>query len=362
MKTQLGTFLALVLILLLALPFAFISAASEIFITLVDYATDESYQIRITDESIYINSSILNTELQNSSHFYDCCIYGGVFRFLGYTLINDNSGKQLVIFTYDSNENYQSSYAISAEGSGLPATFAADKYGRAYFTSSENPSLLYCHSKSGMEFNLRLSSPSVELFCLDGENLTIITTDGVYVLKAGIPCLVNAESPYTPCSYKGNNTVVDIKGNEYTYESGKLIKIEPTEPTQAFTAAKDENALQIIERGKYLIIPQGTTVSKLRKALRLKLGELSVTKKSGKVLTSGKLGTGMKIEYKGLVRYAVIIGELTSEGNINSGDLKLMMKLLAGSEEAEEILLLAADTDSNTKLNTKDLLLLKKLY
>ncbi len=360
MKKSTGKFIALVLILLLTLPLAFISAESEIFLTLVDYATDESYQIRITEYTVYINSSSLNTEFENSSHFYDCCVYDGTFHFLGYTLINGNLGKQLVIFTYESKENFQSSFAILSDKAGMPNSFAADRFGKVYFTSSEDNTILYCYSKSGLEFSNKLSANAVQLLCVDGENLTIITMDGVYVIEDNLPYLVNSYIPETPCYYSGNSVVKDSSGTEYTYEEGNLIKIEPV-TTHAVTSP-NENTLEIIESGKYLIIPQDTTVAKLRKALDLKLGELTVTKIDGKVITSGKLGTGMELQYKGLEKYAVILGELTSEGNINSRDLKLMMKLLSGEKETTEILLLAGDLDKNGTLNTKDLLALSKLY
>lgn len=362
MKKYINKFVALVIIIFLTLPFAYISAESERFFYLVDYADDQGYQIKITDDTVYINSSTLNEELPNSSHFYDCCVYNGVFSFLGYTLINGNLGKQIVVFTYDSKENYQNSFAIINDSSGMPSTFAADTYGRVYFTSSENNTLLYCYSKSGLQYTSKLSANALQLLCLDGKNLTVITMDGVYILRDSLPCLVNTYIPETPCFYAGGGVLMDSANTEYTYEDGNPVKIEPEETLLPTEAPDSENTPQIIENEKYLIVPVGTTVAKLRKALGLNLGEISVTKANGKAITSGKLGTGMKAEYKGLEKYTVIMGELTSEGNINSRDLKLMMKLLTGEEKTTEILLLAGDLDGNGILNTKDLLALSKLY
>lgn len=371
MKKYINKFAALVIIIFLTLPFAYISAESERFFYLVDYADDQGYQIKITDDTVYINSSTLKEELPNASHFYDCCVYNGVFSFLGYTLINGNLGKQIVVFTYDSKENYQSSFAIINNSSGMPSTFAVDTYGKVYFTSSENNTLLYCYSKSGLQYTSKLSANALQLLCLDGKNLTVITTDGVYILRDKLPYLVNTYIPETPCFYAGGGIVRDSANTEYTYEDGNPVKIEPEEtllPTEAsktentLEITESDNTLEIIESEKYLIVPVGTTVAKLRKALGLNLGEISVTKANGKAITSGKLGTGMKAEYKGLEKYTVIMGELTSEGNINSRDLKLMMKLLTGEEKTTEILLLAGDLDGNGILNTKDLLALSKLY
>ena len=59
---------------------------------------------------------------------------------------------------------------------------------------------------------------------------------------------------------------------------------------------------------------------------------------------------------------AVIYGELTSEGNINSRDLKLMMKFITGEEVPDKAQTKAADINRDGNISVKDLLLLSKMY
>ncbi len=360
-KRYIYKIIALVVILLLTLPLTFTSAQDIKTFQLVDFATDITYNITVENENVTITTNSDSWSLQSYTNIYACCVYNGAFGFLGYTVINDGSETQSTIHFFDTLEGTESYLAIPDSLSESPQNFATDKYLNAYLVSNYQTNTLYCYSKSGLTHTFEFKNPITQVLCLDGEHITVVSWNEIYVIKGGKCEMVDESRTYTPFVYTGGGILTDAYNDKFTYYEGNLIKIVPeTEPITE--ATQDDSSLPIIHKGKYIIIPYGTTVSQLRKALGLTTKEITVTKPNGKIITSGKLGTGMKIEYDGLTKYTVIIGDLTSEGNINSRDLKLMMKLLSGEEAITEILSIAGDLDGNDALNTKDLLSLAKLY
>ncbi len=107
-----------------------------------------------------------------------------------------------------------------------------------------------------------------------------------------------------------------------------------------------------------IYVSQGTTVSNLLKSSELREKNAVCTSYSGKVVTSGKIGTGAHVTVKttGDKYDIVLTGDVTGEGNINSKDIDTMCNALVGNISFNSIQSFAADVNKDGTVDLLDLL------
>lgn len=332
-----------------------ISASSAEFV-LTDYCTDIPYTVGIYDDVVSIHSENLNVDLPIDKPVISSCIHRNKFYFLTYT--EYNSDYHAAFYIYDKNSgtliyNLTNLHVYTDE-----TRFTVDNEEKLYLVDRYDNSLINCY-KQGTIKTFNLNSTVTQIMCLDGEHITAITTKGIYLITDLELIKISDAPPVAPCVYTANGFVTDSTGTKYTYESGKLISYIPETSTAETDVSEYEN---IVINDDYIITFQGTTVAKLYKTLGLSKEDLRVYKKDGSVYTQGKVGTGMKAVIENKTFNIVILGELTGEGNINSRDLKIIMKFLTDEEVPDPVQKLSADINRDGTINTKDLLALSKLY
>ena len=95
--------------------------------------------------------------------------------------------------------------------------------------------------------------------------------------------------------------------------------------------------------------------------LKKNLEDITIKDSSGKVVTSGKLGTGYTINYAGNTYTIVKLGDTTGNGDVDSADLLSVQKHLIGKQKITgNSKLKAADATRNGEVDSADLLAIQK--
>lgn len=338
--------------------FVFTCKPSDVFATgysMTDYASDVSWSVQISDNTINITTSDTYKAIPVDSPVIACSVYKGVFSFLSHTNHNDNL--VAMWYTYDTNSG-----SFTSTITPLPILinenrFAADNQGKFYLVDYYDNHLINCFYNGSVINTIRVKSTVKQLLCTNGTDVTVITEDGIFVISDSDANLVSDASPVVPCTYIGNGIIRDATGIDFNYENGCIYQIVP-ETTVKETLPQSG----VVLNGSYIIPDYGTTVAALRKNLNASKDDFVVYKNDGSIYKQGKLGSGMSVRFSGNTYVVIIYGELTGEGNINSRDLKLMMKFLTGEVTPNETQQLSADINRDGILCTKDLLALSKLY
>lgn len=175
----------------------------------------------------------------------------------------------------------------------------------------------------------------------------------------------------------GNNNIVVVLTN---FEGTKYIKILQIEDFKVDTNPDDDSNDNVDDSSDigitsdihefnikdYIItnVDLGTTIAVFKSNISYPNYSLAFKNYLGKVITSGKLGTGAKAIFsKNDKTYEftfVVAGDLTGEGNSNSRDISLLTNYLLGEESLEGVYLKAADLNNDGEVNALDLLLLNK--
>ena len=166
---------------------------------------------------------------------------------------------------------------------------------------------------------------------------------------------VEVELAQPKIAYK--ETIKKNSDVEYKYKNKSLYAVSSDNTSDLSPSTPD---ITIVNN--CIFIPNGMTYAKLCKLLDVTKDEFVIFKQNTAEFDNGKLGTGMYAEYTTDRYTIVVIGDLTGEGNVNSKDLKSMMKHLTGEISLGTYPLMAADINRDKIASTKDLLLLAKLY
>ena len=75
---------------------------------------------------------------------------------------------------------------------------------------------------------------------------------------------------------------------------------------------------------------------------------------SGKTVTSGNIGTGYKITYKGKTFTVVKLGDTNSDGKITAGDYVNIKNDIMGKKNLSSVLEKGGDVDRNGKITAGD--------
>ncbi len=360
MKKLKAVFLICIILLLSVIcPTGVFAEVSEKNFSITDFHSDITYSVTASDDGIVIDSKGFFTLLPVNEPVLSCSVSNGVIYILSYT---ENQGTHNAAYYSFDTTNSNLAYFLT----DLPVTvdenrFAVDSSNNLYLVDRYNNNTVNRYMSDKFE-SFSLNATVEQLLCLDGENVTAITTKGIFLIDSTQTVKVSSITPATPCIYKGSSVIEDRIGNLFTYNKGDLIPVEPETAPAEITLPSTDNNCSIVIKNSYLFIEQGTTVAKLYQGLGISNEDLTVYKTNSAVLSQGKLGTGMKASFDGKTYTVIIYGELTGEGNINSRDLKLLMKHLTGEKILNKTQELSADINKDGKLCTKDLLLLSKMY
>lgn len=327
---------------------------------LTDYATDIPYSVSIDSYGyIGISSEKTSCGFYSDTPVLSCCVYKGVFSFLAYT--ESSSGYCASVYTYDIKNNDLTYTLTSLKIFPDETRFAVNADGAIYLVDFNNNSIINCYYNNNIIYSIDVNATVKQILCIDGTHLTVIANGGVYLIDGQSIEYTGNVSLAVPCKYTGDAFVTDADENLFTYDNGKVIRFEPV--TEADTI-NDPLKLQtqFVIKDNCIYTEANTTVAKLYKGLGITKNELNVYKKDGTAYPQGKLGTGMTAVFGSKTYNIVILGELTGEGNINSRDLKLMMKFITGEESPDNFQALSADMNGDGAIDTKDLLALSKLY
>lgn len=137
---------------------------------------------------------------------------------------------------------------------------------------------------------------------------------------------------------------------------------------------RDDNAVSpgVISSSRYSVnletlkitgIPAHTTVAQFKKNLSFDGYDVTVFR-GEKEVKSGDLGTAMTARFSGENTYVFelsVIGDLTGEGNVNSRDMKLLMKYVLKTAHFDGVYFTAADLNGDERLDSMDMAMLMRI-
>lgn len=336
---------------------------SAVQYTVTDNFTGTLYTVTADNEDVTVHTNSKDYCFSIDDEIIGITSFDSVLTFL---CIDDNGDDSYIysVRIYDLKSEHFYSFATNYKSVRKDIVFTADDKGTVYLLDSYTKRTLYCYNAEGNNFNISCPAEIKQMMYTSENDVLLFTFSGVYVIEDNVSEKISDITPVTPCKYSGSGIITDDENTQYRYCDGVFDVMVP-ETTAANTEITDVDSDTIIaidEEKSYLYISAGTTFAKLYKALGIARDELSVVKTDGSTVNSGKLGTGMTAAYNNARFYLIIFGDLTGEGNINSRDLKLLMKHLTGEALLSEVYAEAADLDKDGTLTTKDLLMLANLY
>ena len=159
---------------------------------------------------------------------------------------------------------------------------------------------------------------------------------------------------------------VSYRTQDHTSRKESSFKGHENEVTSTGSGAVLQSSTYIIHDDIIENIPYDTTIATIKKNLVCS-GSIRFYNRNGRELTSGKLGTGSRLEVisddgQTLSFYLIVSGDLTGEGNFNSNDLRLIVKAATGESELDKYALLAADVNHDKVFDTLDISLVCNEY
>ena len=181
-----------------------------------------------------------------------------------------------------------------------------------------------------------------------GSTLAVLTENGGKISVVGI------ESADTG---RNDNSGASSKAPAESQDKSKHKTDSDTATEQASVQQKKDKSGGDTDCTVIYITP-GTTVSKLLNASEIRKKTVVCTNYSGKVVTSGKIGTGARVTVKATGdKYDIVLtGDVTGEGNINTKDIEAMCSALVGNEPLNLTQSYAADVNKDGTVDLLDLL------
>lgn len=316
----------------------------------VDLFNSNTYSVKQDDFTVSITYNYINTQLSVDDRILCTSCYDKKI-----TMLCATQDFLYSVHTFDTSSGHLNYYLTELDADLNTPVFACDKYGNVCILNSSDKRIVDV-IQNNKSTSVKFSSAVYQIIYTCGEDFLIITADGVYSLIGDNAKHISDLVPATPCKHSSDGFITDALGKQYTYISNEFRLYEaetasaPSEPSESFAIFDD-----------CIYILQGTTFAKLYKELGIDKSQLTITKSDGSNITTGKLGTGMTAEFSGKTYTVVIPGDLTGEGNLNSRDLKALMKHLSGEVLLKGAFYKAADTYNDSQINTKDLLKLASM-
>ena len=117
----------------------------------------------------------------------------------------------------------------------------------------------------------------------------------------------------------------------------------------------DPERVEVAFSGTYLIVPAGTTAARLRDALAPADVEVYTKNMSA---AAGKLKTDQIAMVDGDLYTVIVPGDLNASGTVNTADLRLFQRVLAGDAALDDAAAFAADLNGDGTADAADLVLL----
>lgn len=348
------------ILIMLTFPTKTDITATAVF-DVTDIKTNINYHITQNNDTLHITSDNFTLELYIAENILNILCYDSEFAFLCASETTPNN-YHYKIREYNINSGYHNSIETNITVSENYNEFYTDNNGVYYLSCNTDNKSIHLVSDSSVS---TIKSPAAiyQILSINNDTFLVFTTKGTYSFINKTLSFLSPLLPATPCVYSGNSIITDSKNRKYQFTDNHFSElIEQSEYITLSTSIKDPAESPITIKGNSIIIPQNTTFAKLYKYLHIEKYNLKVTKQNSDIITSGKLGTGMIAEYDGKSFHIIVSGDLTGEGNINSRDLKSLMKHLTDEALLDEPYLSAADLYCDNEINTKDLLRLSKLY
>jgi len=319
-----------------------------------DPITSIPYSIIQKDHRVFISSSTVSFELPIADEVIDVVCFDSIFSFL---CLSKNSPNSYLysLRSYNLISKELREYATNYEAKRNTVAFSSDN--EAYYILDNDCTTIHIIIESD---TFDITAPSVVyqlLYIGNGETL-VFTGTGTFVIKSNKLSFASALCPACPCRYNSDGIIADTQGTEYLYSENKFSEITQNDTSDPTLPSNSD----IIITDEIITVPHGTTVAALRKHLKISKTEFSVLKANGNTVDSGKLGSGMTVKFSNQCMTIIVIGDLTCEGNINSRDLKVLMKHLTDEALLDDPFDLSADIYKDEHIDTKDLLALSKLY
>lgn len=155
----------------------------------------------------------------------------------------------------------------------------------------------------------------------------------------------------------GSAMLIRREGAFYRVPYGEFTQPATPTPTASPTPVPtpDPEHVEVAFSGPYLIVPAGTTAARLRDALAP--ADVEVYTKN-MAAAAGKLKTDQIAMVDGDLYTVIVPGDLNASGTVNTADLRLFQRVLAGDAGLDDAALFAADLNGDGTAAAADLVLL----
>lgn len=320
--------------------FAVNSSKSKLYVQ----ENDNNYLLAYNIDETGVSSESENIDPQNGN---ENNLPDNLMHFLSDDILVTNTGKY---FKLDS-ENSTIEHILSVDVSGLSVDFCS----AVYKADSKN-------------YIAALTSNNIVTFYDIDDGLT-----------AKYKVELDAQDKIVSICTSGSKTIVVWKNDTGTnvklkakiLDENDLTEIkndtdpEPENPSVFEPVVKALNDTYTLSESERVYIPLSETISKVKDKLNLSGYNIEFKNYAGKVITSGKLGTGSVAIFSKDGKTAeftfIVKGDVTGEGNANSRDVDCMYNHILGKSSLSEINSKAADINNDGVVDTLDLLLLSKM-
>ena len=155
----------------------------------------------------------------------------------------------------------------------------------------------------------------------------------------------------------GSAMLIRREGAFYRVPYGKFTQPATPTPTASPTPlpTPDQERVEVAFSGPYLIVPAGPTAARLRDALAPADVEVYTKNMSA---AAGKLKTDQIAMVDGDLYTVIVPGDLNASGTVNTADLRLFQRVLAGDAVLDDAAAFAADLNGDGTADAADLVLL----
>ncbi|MDR0914818.1 MAG: dockerin type I domain-containing protein [Oscillospiraceae bacterium] len=194
-----------------------------------------------------------------------------------------------------------------------------------------------------------------------------VADDGFYLMEDGGD-FEKISDDYGNGPYKfdeDEKKFTDSQGREFyiILKNGKYAVEKAVKQVDSVVSQTPE----VFKNGRITGIATGTTVAQIKKSLLKNISISKIVNYSGKQVTAGRVGTGMRFylntEQESIDKTefltAVVQCDVTGEGNVNSRDITAVAEHILQTELLQNEYLQAADINDDTIVDLKDLLLLQ---
>ncbi len=324
-----------------------------------DSSDNKQYQVTQRDNTLHISGENYSAELNLYDEVVNVLCHNNILSLLCVT----ESAANTFFYTiriFNTTTKDLSAIATTITATSKEQDFYTDNNGTYYIPDNLDNRRIHIVSTNHSDI-FSVSAPVYQLLYAGNNRLLVFCGDGTYLICGNKITLISSLLPGTPCFYNGDNIITDSLNKRYLLNGTTFTELIENTTMVNHTDEPSATSSYIID-GSRIFLTAGTTFAKLYKYLGTDKSELTVYKSDGKAVTSGRLGTGMVAEFSDKSFTIIIVGDLTGEGNINSRDLKALLRHLSDETLLSEPFLSAANIYKDDLIDTKDLLALSKLY